>query len=92
MFLDQFAHNISRGGMFLASEEVFPPGTVIRFQFLLEEEGEELEGTGIVSWVREEGTRYAPRGMGIRFVELSPALKAWIRRITETQRKEVVEL
>lgn len=64
-------------------------GTVIRFRFEAEEEGEILEGTGIVTWVREKPEGRAPRGMGIRFLELSPELKAFVEKIVATQKKEV---
>jgi uncharacterized protein (TIGR02266 family) len=88
-FLQLFAHNISMGGMFLASPELHPVGTVIRFQFETEEEGEILEGTGIVTWVREKTEGRTPRGMGIRFLELSPPLKAFVEKIVAIQKKEV---
>lgn len=88
-FLELFAHNISLGGMFLASPELHPVGTVLHFRFLAEEEKEVLSGTGIVTWVREKPEGRAPRGMGIRFLELSPELKAFVERIVTLQRKEV---
>lgn len=88
-FFEIFAHNISMGGMFLASPELHPVGTVLHFRFETEEKDAVLEGRGIVTWVREKSERGAPRGIGIRFIELSPELKSFIEQIVKVQKKEL---
>ncbi len=67
--------NLSRGGVFLAAETLFPVGlrtTVHLAELPGTDENEVLETEGRVSWLLEKGDPEAglPRGMGIRFVEL----------------------
>ena len=72
--------NLSRGGVFLAAQTLFPVGLramVHLAELPGTEENEVLETQGQVSWLAESGDPEAglPRGMGIRFVELSPHLQ-----------------
>jgi uncharacterized protein (TIGR02266 family) len=88
-FLERYAHNISLSGMFLASEEIVPVGTVLYFQFQFEEDPP-LSGEGIVTWVRDKGAPGKPRGMGIRFLNISPSMEEWLKRIVKVQKEEIV--
>ena len=72
--------NLSRGGVFLAASTLFPVG-IVTTVFLADvpgcTEGEILELEGEVTWVASSGVSKAglPRGMGLRFVNVSEDLR-----------------
>ena len=82
-FVERFAPNVTRGGVFLASRNISPVGTIISFEILLVGGDVALAGQGKVSWVKEfnpaEPNR--PYGMGVQFVSLEPASKAILARL-----------
>jgi hypothetical protein len=58
--------NISKTGMFLASQDLLPIGTTVEFQFRLDDDLIALTGTAEVMRLAEQGER----GMGMRFSAL----------------------
>lgn len=86
-FLDQFALNISTGGMFIACPRPFPIGTRLRFRFDLGPEDPPFSGECEVRWVRDAGN--GPKGIGVAFLDLDEAGRELVRRIVETQRQEI---
>jgi uncharacterized protein (TIGR02266 family) len=83
VFIQRFAPNVTRGGIFLASRAPHPVGTVITFEVALMQGPPLLHGTGKVTWVRE----YAPdepqraHGMGVQFLQVAPACKPMLDRL-----------
>lgn len=72
--------NLSRGGAFLAAQTLLPVGLQAALHLAGlpgTEEDEVLETMGEVSWLLESDDPRAglPRGMGIRFVGISPELQ-----------------
>jgi uncharacterized protein (TIGR02266 family) len=82
-FVEKFAPNVTRGGIFLASREPRPVGAVVRFEVGLLSGAPLLSGEGRVSWVKEfnpaEPTR--PHGMGVQFTGVDPACRPVLERI-----------
>lgn len=64
--------DLSKGGVFIATDEPFPVGTELLVAFVLPD-GYSVEADGIVAWVRAPRYRpdELPGGMGVRFVRLS---------------------
>jgi uncharacterized protein (TIGR02266 family) len=87
-FVQRFAVNVTRTGMFVPSREPHPVGSTIQFEFVLVDGQIALSGEGTVTWVREfdpaETTR--PHGMGIKFTTVAEASRPVLERILE-QRK-----
>ncbi|MEM7049767.1 MAG: PilZ domain-containing protein [Acidobacteriota bacterium] len=83
------ASNISLGGMFIATEEPRPVGTSFSVEFRLTPDGRAIEGRGRVLWVREqpEGPEY-PRGLGLRFLELTPGSRELIFQVVDRYVRE----
>ena len=83
VFVERFASNVTRGGVFLASRNVQPVGSVVGFEIHLVDGQVALAGRGKVTWVKEfnpaEPTR--PYGMGVQFLSIDPASKATLARI-----------
>ncbi len=75
-FLKQYASDISRGGMFIRTDDPCQVGQVLCLQFVLEDGGKLIEGSGTV--VHANTGERAPRGMGIEFLNLEPESVALI--------------
>jgi uncharacterized protein (TIGR02266 family) len=71
--------DLSRTGMFLASQHLLAAGTAVQFQFRLDDDVVVLQGTAEVVRLSEAGER----GMGLRFVALDDGARALIDRIVE---------
>ena len=83
VFLQRFATNVTRGGIFLASRNPFPVGTVIGFEVTLLQGPPLLAGTGKVAWVREFNPQEPQRahGMGVQFLVVVPACRPMLDRL-----------
>ena len=51
-FVERFASNISRGGMFIRTREPRPIGTVLDFELRLQSGEAVVKGQGIVRWIQ----------------------------------------
>lgn len=73
-FVEKFAPNVTRGGIFLASREPRPVGTVLRFEVSLRDGAAMLTGRGRVTWVKNfiPSEPHRPYGMGVQFISLDP--------------------
>ncbi len=82
-FIQRFAPNVTRGGIFLASRTPFPVGTVIAFEVALIQGPPLLAGTGKVAWVREFNPQEPQRahGMGVQFLVVTPACRPTLERL-----------
>lgn len=75
------ADNVSEGGLFVATTEFLPRGTVIDLAFSLPDGGPPIRTSGVVRWIREDLDEIEePPGMGVQFVELSEAARARLER------------
>jgi uncharacterized protein (TIGR02266 family) len=63
-------HDISEGGLFVATESAPLPGTPLHLWLEGLDEGEPLEVEAVVVWVRDVPGTDGPAGMGIRFANL----------------------
>jgi uncharacterized protein (TIGR02266 family) len=82
-FIEKFAPNVSRGGVFLASKTPQPVGTVFRFEIQLAGGEMALAGEGKVTWVREfdPAAPNKPYGMGVQFVRLDQPSRDMLAKI-----------
>lgn len=84
-FVERFAPNVTRGGVFLASREPRPVGALVRFEVSLVNGQVVLSGEGRVTWVKpynaSEPTR--PHGMGVQFTQLEGDSRALLDRLLE---------
>jgi len=83
IFIQRFAPNVTRGGIFLASRAPHPVGTVIAFDVALTQGPPLLQGTGKVTWVREYDPEEPQRahGMGVQFLQVAPTCKPMLDRL-----------
>src|SRR5262249_47094711 len=83
-FIQKYAVNISRGGIFIATKQPKPVGTLVKFEFLLAnaEQTSLIRGEGQVQWTREydPATPTKAHGMGVKFNRLDPDSQAVVDR------------
>jgi uncharacterized protein (TIGR02266 family) len=82
-FVEKYAPNVTRGGIFLASRDPRPVGEVLRFEVLLRQGGPVLSGEGRVTWVKEfnPAEPHRPYGMGVQFLYLDPDARPVLDRL-----------
>src|SRR5512142_3065900 len=83
-FVDKFAVNLSRGGLFIRTREPKPIGTRLAFELRLTTGEVALKGVGVVRWVQAESATASPPtapGMGVQFTELDDASRALVERM-----------
>ena len=86
-FIEQYATDISRGGIYIKSKQPMPIGTLLKFEFQLKDESKLIQGVGRVVWKREAGegaTDANPSGMGIKFIKMDPESKALVEQIVSS--------
>ncbi|MEA2694236.1 MAG: molecular chaperone DnaK [Acidobacteriota bacterium] len=83
-FISEYSSNISPGGMFIRTQTPEPVGRLIGFELRLGDGYELIRGNGEVVWARplDQGPD-KPAGMGIRFLEISPAGRELIYQMVD---------
>ncbi|HOX45099.1 MAG TPA: TIGR02266 family protein [Myxococcota bacterium] len=83
-FFEETTDDLSMGGLFIASERVLPVGERLRLVLHVPGERPAVKALAEVMRVRAEAAPGKPRGMGVRFVELTPedqeTLRAFLTR------------
>lgn len=84
-FIQRFAPNVTRGGIFLASRTPHPTGSVIGFEVAIMQGPALLAGTGKVTWVREFNPQEPQRahGMGVQFLQLAETSRPMLERLIQ---------
>ncbi|QDF00261.1 TIGR02266 family protein [Myxococcus xanthus] len=77
-FAEEFATNLSPGGMFIRSRTPQAVGTPVKFEVQIAGGVRVLRGSALVRWVREVGDPAGPPGMGLQFEELDMASRALV--------------
>jgi len=77
-----FAENLSEGGIFVATYDYSPVGTVMEFEFSMPGVPEPIRARGIVRWLREFNEQHqdVSPGMGIQFTHMTRAGEPHIRK------------
>lgn len=82
-FINSYGQNISRGGIYLRSKALKPPGTTIKLDIKLQSGEMLLHATTVVAWVT--GTKgQGVSGMGLKFVKLDEASQKFIDSLAAT--------
>ena len=84
-FYTGFTNDVSSGGIFVATHNIMPRGTVLDLEFSIPDGEGPIRASGEVRWVREY-YQYSDSdpGMGVQFVDLAPEdqarIQAFVRR------------
>jgi Tfp pilus assembly protein PilZ len=73
-FVERFAPNVTRGGIFLPTRDAREVGATIRFAIALLDDTVVFAGEGVVTWAK-------PKGMGVKFTTLDPATEPILERL-----------
>ncbi len=83
-YIEEYLVDLSMTGMFVRCLNPAPPGTILEFRMRLVAGGKNVEGKATVVWVRNEQQRLShPKGVGVRFLELSDESRTQIRETIE---------
>ncbi|MFY0528335.1 TIGR02266 family protein [Archangium gephyra] len=82
-FVEEFAVNISPGGMFIRSREPQPVGTPVKFEVRIADGLRVMKGSAVVRWVRPPEDLSGPPGMGIQFTELDSPSQSLVDRMLQ---------
>jgi uncharacterized protein (TIGR02266 family) len=82
-FIDKFAPNVTRGGVFIASRTPLPLGSTFAFEIQLAGGEVALAGDGKVTWVKafDPATPQKPHGMGVQFLRLDNPSRELLNKI-----------
>src|SRR5882724_9735972 len=82
-FVERYAVDVSRGGIFIRTREPLAVGTQLKFDFQLQNTSPLMAGEGTVVWIREHDPSRAgvTPGMGVRFDKLTTASQPVLDRI-----------
>jgi molecular chaperone DnaK len=87
-FVERYALNVSKGGIFVRTRDPQPPGTRVALEVSLENGECVIRGTGVVRWTTPPsapGELDRPPGMGIKFLELTRQSRALVDLMAATQ-------
>src|SRR5580700_2995613 len=86
-FIENHAHDVSRGGIYIKTANPFPPGTLLKFEIRLASDQAVIAGVGRVVWKRDAGTSNGerPAGMGVKFIKIDEPSKGVIDKLVNTK-------
>jgi uncharacterized protein (TIGR02266 family) len=86
-FIENHAHDVSRGGIYIKTASPFPPGTLLKFEIRLASDQAVIAGVGRVVWKRESASSAGehPAGMGVKFIKIDEPSKTVIDRLVNTR-------
>jgi uncharacterized protein (TIGR02266 family) len=90
-FIERYAVDVSKGGIFVRTKEPLAVGTTMKFEFQLKDTTTLIAGEGTVVWTRENDTtrpNVAP-GMGVRFDKLAEGSQVVLDKILFEKSKGV---
>jgi uncharacterized protein (TIGR02266 family) len=84
-FIENHAHDVSRGGIYIKTGNPFPQGTLLKFEIRLASDQTVITGVGRVVWKREAAQGEQPAGMGVKFIKVDDSSKVVIDRLVSTR-------
>jgi molecular chaperone DnaK len=86
-FVERFAVNMSRGGMFIRTRDPRAVGTALALEVRLQTGEAVIRGEGVVRWVRTEAVERPPAapGMGVQFTRLDDASRVMVERLVASR-------
>lgn len=80
-FFTGFSKNLSEGGIFVATDDLVPIGTLIEMSFTVPNVAHHFKTIGEVRWARETSSHLGPAGVGIQFLEVSRDQRQLLREV-----------
>lgn len=88
-FIERYAIDVSRGGIFIRTREPLAVGTQLKLDFQYQNGAPLMAGEGTVVWIREidPNRPNVPPGMGVRFDRLTPESQTVLEQLLEDKAK-----
>lgn len=90
-FLSNYTVNLSTGGFFIVSTDIFPIDTQLNVEFILPDRGKTIKCSARVAWINHPESlinKNLPVGMGLQFLDLSlddiDSIRSFIKNQTLT--------
>lgn len=89
-FVERYGVYVSQGGIFVRTKKPLSVGSLVDFEFKMQNGGALLKGMGTVVWTREHdpARRGAPAGMGLRYDSLDDESISILTRILSLKGSE----
>jgi uncharacterized protein (TIGR02266 family) len=86
-FIENHAHDVSRGGIYIKTANPFPAGTLLKFEIRLASDQAVIAGVGRVVWKRDstQTSGERPGGMGVKFIKIDAPSTAVIDKLVNTK-------
>jgi uncharacterized protein (TIGR02266 family) len=84
VFVNNYIHNLSSGGVFVSTPTPLPLDTPVKLLLIFDEQKKEIEVEGKVVWESTQKSSMSDitkPGMGVKFTKVSPEAKAFIEEI-----------
>ena len=84
------SRDLSAGGIYLVSDLLLEEGTSVALEFTLPTHKQAVSVKGKIAWAKDEydaGQAHIPPGMGVEFINLSPANLAIIEKYVTSSMK-----
>ena len=91
-FIEEFATNLSPGGMFIRSRQPQPVGTPVKFEVQIAGGVRVLRGAAVVRWIRHPEDPAGPPGMGVQFTDVDGASQALIDVMLQRSKAQAAAL
>src|SRR5258708_1840940 len=84
-FIENHAHDVSRGGIYIKTANPFPAGTLLQFEIRLASDQAVIAGVGRVVWKRDaaHGQNERPAGVGVQGININPPSTAVVDKLAE---------
>ncbi len=88
-YFAEYSSNISMTGMFIRTDRIQPPGTLVKLEFNLSDGSSLIESQAEVVWVRRRNeSPDRPSGLGLRFINLEKESRQLIRWAVEQRLRD----
>src|ERR1700733_13010450 len=86
-FIENHAHDVSKGGIYIKTANPFPAGTLLKFEIRLSSDQAVITGVGRVVWKRDapQANGDRPAGMGVKFIKIDDPSKTVIDKLVSTR-------
>lgn len=85
-FIERYAPNVSKGGIFVVTREMHPVGSALAFNIRSADGSSIFSGEGVVRWIQAHDLqRKRPPGVGIQFTNLNDDNRTFLEKILASQ-------
>lgn len=86
-FIERYSANVSQNGIFIATRETHPVGSVVSFEIRAADGSTAFRAKGVVRWIRShDPSKKQVPGLGVQFTEIDDDNRITLNRMIEQQK------